>query len=352
MTVPVRRMSLQTSFVAYPLRFELQAIDPIHLHAHNGSALRGMLYRAALAITQGHVHLSDLDFIPDPVLRRLLATLDEADPRGQDAPRPYVIDPPDHLPDDEAHIVSPGETFSFGITLFGQAMLEAFPIIVLALHHAGAHGLGRFLRTPDRPGSSGRGRFRLVAASVHNPLTRIHQDLLRPDERLVYTPQVCITHADIMRQAERDAQAAAGRLRLYFHTPTTLRAQGQVVRQPSFSVLIHRLIERLERLSRGFGDGLIDCLPADRQARNDLLRRADAVRSADDRTRFVTVRGYSNRTRTHTNLSGFIGWADYEGEDFAPFLPLLRWGEWTHVGNHAVKGNGLFRLRLLSQPDS
>jgi hypothetical protein len=36
-----------TPFVAYPLRFELQAIDPIHLHAHNGSALRGMVYRAA-----------------------------------------------------------------------------------------------------------------------------------------------------------------------------------------------------------------------------------------------------------------------------------------------------------------
>jgi len=31
-----------TPFVAYPLRFELQAIDPIYLHAHNGSALRGM----------------------------------------------------------------------------------------------------------------------------------------------------------------------------------------------------------------------------------------------------------------------------------------------------------------------
>ena len=39
--------ALNTHFCAYPLRFELQAIDPIHLHAHNGSALRGMLYRAA-----------------------------------------------------------------------------------------------------------------------------------------------------------------------------------------------------------------------------------------------------------------------------------------------------------------
>jgi hypothetical protein len=88
-----------TPFVAYPLRFELQAIDPIYLHAHNGSALRGMVYRAALALTQGHARAADLDFIPDPALQRLLATLDESDPRGQDVPRPYVVDPPDHLPD-------------------------------------------------------------------------------------------------------------------------------------------------------------------------------------------------------------------------------------------------------------
>ena len=337
--------------VAYPLRFTLQAVDPIYLHAHNGSALRGMLYRAALALTQGRPRAPDLDFIPDPALQRLLATLDEADPRGQDVPRPYVVDPPDHLPDNEAHVVPPGGAFTFGLTLFGQAMLEAFPIIVLALNHAGAYGLGRFLRAPGRSGSPGRGRFRLVAASAHNPLTRVQQDLFHAGERMVHLPQVCITHQDILRQAEWDAQAVAGRLRIRFCTPTTLRAQGQVVRQPSFSVLIHRLIERLERLNHGFGDGLLNCLPADRQARNDLLRRADAIRLADDRTRFITVHGYSDRTRSHTNLSGFVGWADYEAEDFAPFLPLLRWGEWTHVGNHAVKGNGLFRLRLLSHRD-
>jgi hypothetical protein len=275
-----------------------------------------------------------------------LATLDESDPRGQDVPRPYVVDPPDHLPDNEAHVVPPGGTFTFGLTLFGQAMLEAFPIIVLALNHAGAYGLGRFLRAPGRSGSPGRGRFCLVAALAHNPLTRVQQDLFHAGERMVHLPQVCITHQDILRQAEWDAQAVAGRLRLRFCTPTTLRAQGQVVRQPSFSVLIHRLIERLERLSRSFGNGLLDCLPADRQARNDLLRRADAVRLADDHTRFITVQGYSDRTRSHTNLSGIVGWAEYEGEDFAPFLPLLRWGEWTHVGNHAVKGNGLFRLHF------
>ncbi|WP_269633773.1 hypothetical protein [Roseiflexus castenholzii] len=35
-----------SSFTASPLFFDLEAVEPIYLYAHNGSALGGMLYRA------------------------------------------------------------------------------------------------------------------------------------------------------------------------------------------------------------------------------------------------------------------------------------------------------------------
>ena len=88
MTLIDAMSALNTHFCAYPLRFELQAIDPIHLHAHNGSALRGMVYRAALALTQGHARPPDHDLIPEPALQRLMATQDETDTRAQEVPRP------------------------------------------------------------------------------------------------------------------------------------------------------------------------------------------------------------------------------------------------------------------------
>ncbi|GIV84804.1 MAG: hypothetical protein KatS3mg052_1811 [Candidatus Roseilinea sp.] len=335
--------SAPPAFTAYPLLFELEAVEPIYLHAHNGSALRGMLYRAVVELAGGEARAPDLCFVPDPLIRRLLATLDEENPRGQDPPRPYVIEPP-HLPSDNAgsppHLVLPGQTFTFGITLFGDA-IEAFPVLVLALKRAEQYGLGRRLAHPS--GRAARGRFGLRRAFAHNPFTRVSQELLAPGERTVLAPQVRVTHDDIADQAARDAQTCADRLRISFHTPTTLKAQGEVLRRPNFSVLIHRLIERLTQLSLTYSNARLPCLPATREAKNALLRQADAVHTLDDRTRWVEVRGHSDRTRAVTNLSGFVGRADFAG-DLAPFFAILRWGELAHAGHHAVKGNGVFRI--------
>ena len=338
-------------FAAYPLCFELEAREPIYLHAHNGSALRGMLYRAVVALAGGDARAPDLRFVPDPLVHRLLAALDEENPRGQDLPRPYVIEPP-HLPPDDAgqppHLILPGQSLTFGVTLFGDA-IEAFPILVLALKRAEQYGLGR--RLADSSGRRTRGRFSLRRAFARNPFTCISQELLAPSGRTVLTPQVCVTHEDIAAQAARDAQAYAGWLRIHFLIPTTLKAQGEVLRQPNFSALIHRLIERLTQLSRAYGGAPLPCLPADREAKNALLRQADAVQTADDRTRWLVVRGHSDRTRAATNLSGFVGRADFAGK-LTPFFALLRWGELTHVGHHAVKGNGAFRIELKQADDA
>lgn len=344
---PVAPCMLRASLTAHQLFFELQALDPLYLHAHNGSALRGMLYRAVAELATGDRRPFDLHFAPDPVIQRLLATLDEDNPRGKDVPRPYAIEPPFHLPDQDRHSVAPGEVITFGITLFGDAM-EAFPVLVMAMKHAEARGLGRAFLPGMR--GEGRGRFRVVRAFAWNPLTRTSQEFLTPGERTVMTPQVCIRDDDVMRQAARDAEARADRLRLHFHTPMTLKARGEMLRSPQFSVLVHRLIERLTQLSTIYAGAPLPCLPTDFEARSALLRQADAVACIADRTCWIEVRGHSDRTRASTNLSGFIGTADFVApspEAFAPFYAILRWGELAHAGRNVVKGNGLFRIQIL-----
>lgn len=336
-----------SSLTAHQLFFELQALDPLYLHAHNGSALRGMLYRAVAELTTGSHRPFDLPRTLDPVIQRLLATLDEDNPRGKDVPRPYVIEPPPHLPAQDGHAVAPGEVITFGITLFGDA-IQAFPVLVMAMKHAEARGLGR----PFLPGTrgEGRGRFRVVRAFAWNPLTRTSQEFLTPGDRTVMTPQVCIHDDDVMHQAARDAEARADRLRVHFRTPMTLRARGEMLRSPQFNVLIHRLIERLTQLSTIYAGAPLPCLPTDFAARSALLRQADAITCIADRTRWIEVRGYSDRTRTSTNLSGFVGTADFiapSPEAFALFYAILRWGELAHAGCNVVKGNGLFRIQIL-----
>jgi len=342
------------ALIAHQLFFDLQALDPLRLHAYNGSALRGMLYRSVAELATGEGRSIDLRFVSDPAIRRLLATLDESNPRGQDVPRPYVIDPPP-TPETsgfgvDEHTLTPGEAFSFGITLFGDA-IEAFPILVMALKRAEESGLGRSISSSYSSAASGqgaRGRFRVLRAVVQNPLTRTTQEFLAPGERMVMTPQVRITDDDVAQQANIDASTPVACLRLHLHTPLTLRARGDVVREVDFSVLIHRLIERLTQLSMAYGGTLLPCLPDGREARNALLHLADDVRLIDDRTRWTELRGYSDRTAAPTNLSGITGTADFGCEaGFGPFLRILRWGEIAHAGSNTVKGNGLFRLQVL-----
>lgn len=329
------------AFTAYPLLFELEAVEPIYLHAHNGSALRGMFYRAVVELAGGDARAPDLHFVSDPAIRRLLAALEEDNPRGQDVPRPYVIRP-FQLPKDRKHRLDPGERFTFGINVFGD-IIEVFPVLVLALKQAETYGIGRFLAHGEHARRA-RGRFRLQRVFVHNPLTRLTQECLVPGEREVRVPTIGVTHEDVMHRATVDAQACPTRLRVVFHTPMTLRANGQVILRPNFSVLIHRLIERLTQLSTHYGPEPLPCLPLDREARNALLRLADAITPATDDTRWVVERGHSARTQASPNLSGFVGSAEFVG-DFAPFFPLLRWGELCHAGNHTIKGNGLFSIQ-------
>ena len=53
----------------------------------------------------------------------------------------------------------------------------------------------------------------------------------------------------------------------------------------------------------------------------------------------------SRKTRAgeRQNLGGFVGSITYEG-DFEEFLPLLRLGEYLHIGKNAAFGNGWYRI--------
>ena len=346
-------MSTQTqtqtpTLTAHPLFFELRAVEPLWLHAHNGSALRGMLYGTLRLMSAGGpaaMTPSALQFRPhDPVLERLLATLDEDSDRGQDVARPYVIVPPILTETQrETHVLMPGELLTFGITLLGTA-IEAFQFIVLALQQAGQAGLGRFW-----PQKQGRGEFELVRASAHNALTGTTQELYVLGSRMVQWPAVVVTHADIVAQVAHDVQGNPHRLRLYFHSPLSLRQHGRLIDVPHFHVLVHRLIERLTQLSETHAEARLPGLPADREARNALLHLADQVQLVNNQTSWVSARGFSDRTSKPTDLGGLMGVAEYvteHPEGLAPFMTLLRWGELTHAGRHTVKGNGVFRVQI------
>ena len=335
-------------FVAHRLHLELEAREPILLSEHKGSSLRGMFYRGAMSLVGKPARplADDLPNSPlstprDPV-QQLMAALDEEGERGKDAPRLYAVEPP--LEPTCAFAL--GEQFSFGITLFGWA-IDLFPYVLMALKQAQHLGVGR--RSPQ---TNQRGQFKLTHAWVANPFTGQTRDVyiadspahpLQPEQ--IRLPDLPITHDDIPDVIPLDMAGPPQRLQVRFLTPVTLKHRGQLVRVPEFHILLHRIMERLTELSRVGLSAPVPSLPNSREARNALLHQADAVQLTRNDTRWAELYGYSDRRRSETDLSGLLGTATYECNDFSPFLQLLRWGEVIHAGNHAVKGNGWFQLR-------
>ena len=150
-------------------------------------------------------------------------------------------------------------------------------------------------------------------------------------------PDLPITHAHVLAAAP-DADSVT----LSFLTPLRLIEQGQTVRRPEFRTILLRLLERLSALARTFS-----ATPLDDDVKYRLVGQAAAVQLAGDHTRWVELESYSTRLGRATPLGGLVGHATYRG-DLTPFWPYLIWGQFTHVGKDAVKGNGMYQIAGVS----
>jgi hypothetical protein len=315
-------------FTAHRLRFACQVAEPMQLNPHQGSAIRGAFYHAlvnAFCMNHEAPSCTVCPLVATCPVAFLVATLDPKSDRGATVPRPYTIEPPL----DGKTRYAPGETLEFGLTVFARA-LNLFPYVVLGMQRLEQGGLGK--RVPEN--GYRRGRFRVRAVWAENPLTGERQEVLRQGETMVQVPDVPITHDQVTKWANQQIGKSAIVLR--FLTPTRLVDGGRLVRRPDFRILMQRLLERLSALAREFCD---TPLALDF---GGLIHQAEAVQLVADDTRWVELESYSTRLGRATPLGGFIGQATFAG-DLAPFLPWLLWGQFTHVGKDAVKGNGLYQ---------
>lgn len=253
----------------------------------------------------------------------------------------------------------PRETLSFGLTLYAQAM-QLFPYVVLALQEFEEGGIGRKCEQYD--GCWRRGRLAVREVWAENPLTGERQPVLREGSRQVQVPDVPVTHEQVIEN--REWRMENGRMRewenermmneeenslysilhspfffsLFFLTPTRLVEGGHLLKPETFRFrpFLQRLLERLESLSAAFCDTPLTVdFPT-------LLAEAETVRVVEQRLRWEEVCSYSTRRHAESPLGGLVGHVTLQAEDWSPFLPWLLWGQFTHVGKDAVKGNGMY----------
>lgn len=374
-------------FTAHRLRFVAAARDIVELNEHQGSAIRGALFHA--------LRRKFCAFVRDPnavcetcalaqtcPVATLVSTLDPDHARGQDRPRPFTVQPPVQngewqgassewqAASDESQIANrksqitighfweredgsgvfryePGEMLSFGLTLYAQAM-QLFPYVVLALQEFEEGGLGRKCEQYD--GRWRQGRLAVREVWAENPLTGERQPVLRQGSRQVQVPDIPVTHGQIERVASGGLELSAfshqpSAFGLVFFTPTRLVEKGHLLKPETFRFrpFLQRLLERLESLSGAFCDTPLEVdFPA-------LLAEAERVQVVEHRLHWEEVRSYSTRRHAESPLGGLTGRVTLQAEDWTPFLPFLLWGQFTHVGKDAVKGNGWYIIKPESE---
>lgn len=312
-------------FTAYKLSFTCRAQTGIHLPRHNGSTLRGAFFgalRRDFCLNKSLDSCLQCPAAEACPICRLVATVEQGNERGAEVPRPFALEP---VIAERTHF-SEGELFSFGITLFGQT-LALFPYVILAVQRMGEIGMGNKSLAP--------GRFILHAAEVVNPFTGEGKPVYASDTRIVNMPDLPITQQDILDFASR---FPADSLILELLTPLRLVVKGTLVQQLTFRLFMQRLLRRLTDLYHYCCDQKLDLdFPY-------LLERAAQIQVERDDTGWSDLTSFSRRRQATTPVGGLTGEIAFAG-DLRELLPLIVWGEITHVGKDATRGNGWYRIK-------
>jgi hypothetical protein len=318
------------SFTVHHLRFTVEVEKTIVLGAFKGSALRGAWQGHLRTLYCAQVENADpLHQAMCPVCFLLSRETGSGDDR-----RPYSFEPP--LTPQTTF--EPGERFSFGISLFGQAVQHLCYILLSVGQMGQSQGLGRRIH------NGRRGTFHLLRIEETNSFGGQRRVLLeKGDAAALQTPAMPVTAGQVAAESERLAarlRANGSLLTIHFLTPTRIIQDKRLVHQPRFSPLFARLVDRVAALRCQFADGR---LPP-REEKHALLSLSDGVALVTDETRWWDVQGRSGRLRRSQPLGGYVGRAVYRCDDWEPLLPWLLWGQSTHVGKNAAKGTGWYEI--------
>jgi hypothetical protein len=154
------------------------------------------------------------------------------------------------------------------------------------------------------------------------PIYQAIDDLVRESLRAEFHG---VEGSDVVQLPLRGAPSAE-RVRITFLSPTELKNQES----PEFGPLFSRIRDRISTLRALYGPGPLEI---DFKAMGE---RADAIRMTHCELQHIEA---TRSTGQRHPLSGFVGFAEYEG-DLTEFIPYLEIASYTGVGRQTVWGKG------------
>ncbi|MCF6155462.1 MAG: CRISPR system precrRNA processing endoribonuclease RAMP protein Cas6 [Candidatus Brocadia sp.] len=277
-------------------------------------------------------------------------------------PHPFVIEPPS----DKKQSFAPGEAFTFHLILIGQA-IDYLPYFIYTFTELGKQGVGQ-----------GRGKYDLLKVegiglenesvqiynskdqtlTNHYPIIQARQFVqenmenrsmakcnktfssLQGKNSAVSSPYEGEDKGGVKnlpQQGSSHGNNHNNKITISLLTPLRLRFDGHITDKIEFHVLIRNLLRRISSLSY-FHCG--EKLELDFKG---LIEKAKTVRQTASDIQWFDWKRYSTRQEEWMSLGGVTGTVSYEG-DLNEFIPLLKLGEYVHVGKGTSFGLGKYEI--------
>jgi len=231
------------------------------------------------------------------------------------APHPFVLEPPVIEPSE----VTAGSAASFAIVLIEKAV-EYVPSVVLAMQELGRRGLGRGL-TPFE--------VERVVGQDHTVLLGKSDDVLRPTG----------TKALSLEPGE----SRAGQFTIQFSTPARVQAGNAIARQLGLFDIVSSLCRRLFLLQYFHQP---EAAPLEKDA---FLNAAKCGVTVASDLAWVDHSRHSTRQNREVPIGGIMGRVTFRA-NIGVLGPLLRAGEYIHIGKDTSMGLGRFHVTEEEQP--
>lgn len=326
---------MSQTFQLSRFRFAIRASEEIVFPAYKGSVFRGgfgYVFKK-VACTQKDTTCNECLLISTCVYSYVFETPPPKDseflrlyPR---VPHPFIIEPPL----DDKQIYAPGTEMDFHLVLIGRAA-DYIPYFIYTFIELGKTGIGR-----------SRARYELIRAEGLDG--RNHPIVIYTNETKTILANPPVVRFPFDRgtefripNPEFTTQTVTDTLTLRFLTPTRIRYNGSLTNQLPFHVLLRNLLRRISSLSYFHCGERLDW------DFKGLIEKAGTVETVSSDLRWFDWERYSARQGRRMKLGGVVGAVKYHSESnrLTNFLPLIRLGQYVHVGKGTSFGLGRYEV--------
>ncbi|MEN3013935.1 MAG: CRISPR system precrRNA processing endoribonuclease RAMP protein Cas6 [Endomicrobiia bacterium] len=236
----------------------------------------------------------------------------------KDLPRPFVLEV-DHT----KNLYQPQEEFEFNLILFGKAT-QYIPYFILTFENLSKKGIGT---------KNNRTKFQLT--EVKN----FFDEVVYSQDRILRNLNSHVTLKQLLDKF--DTKTYRNEITLNFLSPTRIKEQGLILKEPQFISLFRAVYRRLLAILYFY---------CDQEIKFDykmLTKKAKNVKIKNNNLTWSKWFRYSKRRKIVMELSGFIGKITYQTEEsLEDFLPFLILGQYTHIGKNCTFGLGRYEIVL------